>query len=55
LGPIGRIDDLIPLNFYQGLHDLSNGNKIFVTSGIGESGPRARLFNPPEIALLTIE
>ena len=55
LGPIGRIDDLIPLNFYQGLHDLSNGNKIFVTSGIGESGPRARLFNPPEIALITIE
>jgi len=55
LGPIGKVDNLLPSNFYQGLHDLSNGNKIFVTSGIGESGPRARLFNPPEIALITIE
>ncbi len=55
LGPIGRVDNLIPTNFYQGLHDLPNGNKIFVTSGIGESGPRARLFNPPEIVLITVE
>lgn len=54
-GPIGRIDSLIPTNFYKGLHDLSNGTKVFVTSGIGESGPRARLFNPPEIVLITVK
>ncbi|MFA7314361.1 MAG: metallophosphoesterase [Candidatus Magasanikbacteria bacterium] len=54
-GPIGRIDDLIPTNFYEGLHNLSNGNKIFVTSGVGESGPRARLFDPPEIVLITVD
>jgi len=54
-GPIGRVDNLIPANFYQGLHNLSNGNKIFVTSGVGESGPRARLFNPPEIVIITIK
>ncbi len=30
------------------------GQRLFVTSGAGESGPRARLFNPPEIVLLTI-
>ncbi len=28
--------------------------QIFVTSGLGEIGPRARLFNPPEIAVLNI-
>jgi predicted MPP superfamily phosphohydrolase len=54
-GPIGRVDNFIPADFYQGLNNLPNGNKIFVTSGIGESGPRARLFNPPEIALITVK
>lgn len=28
--------------------------QLFITSGLGEIGPRARLFNPPEIAFLTI-
>ena len=28
--------------------------QLFITSGISESGPRARLFNPPEIALLEL-
>jgi len=28
--------------------------QLFITVGLGEIGPRARLFNPPEIALLTI-
>jgi predicted MPP superfamily phosphohydrolase len=27
---------------------------LYVTAGVGETGPRARLFNPPEISLLTI-
>jgi len=54
-GPIGRVDSLIPANFYEGLNQLQNGDKIFVTSGAGESGPRARLFNPPEIVILTIK
>ncbi|MDD2656536.1 MAG: metallophosphoesterase [Patescibacteria group bacterium] len=55
LGPIGKVDNLLPANFYQGLHNLPNEQKIFVTSGIGESGPRARLFNPPEIVMITIK
>lgn len=29
--------------------------QLFITSGVGESGPRARLFDPPEISLLKIK
>jgi predicted MPP superfamily phosphohydrolase len=28
--------------------------RMFLTSGAGESGPRARLFDPPEIVILTV-
>ncbi|MCF7812682.1 metallophosphoesterase [Candidatus Gracilibacteria bacterium] len=31
-----------------------NGNRIFITCGVGEVGPRARLLNPPEIVILNI-
>ncbi len=30
------------------------GTKIFISCGVGETGPRARLFNPPEIDVLDI-
>lgn len=33
--------------FYEGL-------PLFITGGVGETGPRARLWDPPEINLLTI-
>lgn len=55
LGPIGRVDSIIPADFYQGLHKQINGTYNFISSGAGESGPRARLFNPPEIVLITIK
>ena len=35
----------------EGLFKIKN-HDVFITSGIGESGPRARLFNPPEIIVL---
>jgi predicted MPP superfamily phosphohydrolase len=28
---------------------------FFVTSGVGEMGPRARLFNPPEVVILELK
>ncbi len=31
-----------------------NGQKIMITCGLGETGPRARLFNPPELVILNI-
>jgi hypothetical protein len=54
IGPVGRIDDITPPEWYQGLHAY-NGMQLFVTSGTGETGARARLFNPPEVVILTIE
>lgn len=54
LGPLGRIDRTFPPDWYQGLNE-HKGIKLYVTSGAGEAGVRARLFNPPEIVLLTIK
>lgn len=55
LGPIGIVDQFLPKMYYQGLHNFDNQDQILITSGAGESGARARLFNPPEIILLTIK
>jgi len=54
IGPVGRVEKEIPVAWYQGLN-MYNGMQLYVTSGTGETGTRARLFNPPEIVLLTIE
>lgn len=54
LGPVANIQSNIPREFAKGLH-IVNDNLVFTTSGVGESGPRARLFNPPEVAILNIE
>jgi len=53
IGPFGRVDRVIPGEWYQGLFS-HNEMQVYVTSGTGESGPRARLFNPPEIVILTL-
>ncbi|PIR02937.1 MAG: hypothetical protein COV60_03000, partial [Candidatus Magasanikbacteria bacterium CG11_big_fil_rev_8_21_14_0_20_43_7] len=55
VGPLGRVDDVIPPEWYQGLHTVDDDTQLFVTSGTGETGTRARLFNPPEVVLITIE
>lgn len=52
-GPIATIPDELGQKFDEGLFTFKN-TRLFITSGIGSSGPRSRLFNPPEIALLTI-
>jgi hypothetical protein len=53
-GPIGRMDLKTPTAWYKGWSEYK-GVKFFVTSGLGETGVRARLFNPPEIVLLTLK
>lgn len=53
LGAIGRIPDELGQGYDQGLFEFE-GLKLFLTSGLGESGPRARLFNPPEIINLSL-
>jgi len=54
VGPVGRVDDILPTEWYQGWNEFKE-MKFFVTSGIGESGTRARLFNPPEIVMMTVK
>ncbi len=54
---IGALPGTIPTNngkkYERHLYDLGV-SKIFISCGVGEVGPRARLFNPPEIAVLRI-
>lgn len=55
IGPLGLTEDhRIPNDWYQGYHE-TDFTKLYVTSGVGETGTRARLFNPPEIVMLTIK
>lgn len=52
VGAVGSIP--LPGRAYdEGLKTFS-GMPVLITSGAGESGPRARLFNPPEIVVLNI-
>lgn len=53
IGSLARIPTKLGRKYDQGLFRVQN-IPIFITSGIGESGTRARLFNPPEIAFLEI-
>ncbi|HBB38399.1 MAG TPA: hypothetical protein DEP63_05490 [Candidatus Magasanikbacteria bacterium] len=55
VGPVGRIAEAIPADWYQGLVEVDTDTQLFVTSGTGETGARARLFNPPEVVLLKVE
>jgi len=43
----------LPKKFYKGLSE-HNGIPLYVTSGLGESGPPVRLFNMPEIVVLDL-
>jgi len=54
LGPVPSIPTELGQKFDQGLF-LFDQTQLFITSGVGESGPRARLFNPPEIVVLTLQ
>lgn len=54
LPPLVRLPTPLGQRYEHGLYDF-HGLPLFITRGIGESGPRARLFAPPEIAILTIE
>lgn len=53
IGPVPEIPDQLGRNYDKGLFTIE-GVQTFITSGLGESGPRARLFNFPEIVQLSI-
>ena len=53
LGSISDIPDLLGRDYDQGLFEYQ-GTNLLISSGLSETGPRARLFNPPEIVLLNL-
>ncbi|HSD12490.1 MAG TPA: metallophosphoesterase, partial [Patescibacteria group bacterium] len=53
LGPVPHMPITIGQQFDKGLF-FYGPSRLFITSGVGESGPRARLFDPPEISLLRV-
>lgn len=53
MGSVPEIPYELGRDYDKGLFRLDNIN-FFITSGAGEVGARARLFNPPEIAVLNI-
>lgn len=53
LGPVGNAYTDLPRESYQGFSRWG-GIPLYVTSGLGESGPRARLFTLPEVVVLDL-
>ncbi len=54
LGPVPNLPDALGRKYDRGLFRFDK-TQLFITSGLGETGPRARLLVPPEIVLLNIE
>lgn len=53
IGPVARVPTELGNALDKGFFHYNN-QEVFITSGVSETGPRVRLFNPPEIALLSI-
>lgn len=51
VGPVPQIPNALGRAFDRGYFPQQH---LFITSGVSEMGPRARLFNPPEIAVLNL-
>lgn len=54
IGALAQVPTDLGNDFDKGLFTYKD-QQLFITAGVGETGPRARLFNPPEISLLTIQ
>ena len=52
-GLIGVERELFP-DYTAGFYELG-GAKLFVSRGLGNSGPSFRLFNRPQVAVLTLK
>lgn len=51
-GPIPRLPTRLGRVFDQGVFEITKQTTLMITRGVGESGPRVRLFAPPEILLI---
>ena len=54
IGAVPTLPTAIDDSYDKGLFQFDSF-KLFITSGLGEVGPRARLFNPPEIVKLKLK
>lgn len=54
VGPVALVPTVLSKKYSKGFFSF-DGVKIYITSGLGETGPRARLFNPPEIVILELK
>ena len=53
IGSLAQVPTKLGNDYDKGLFTYGR-QQLFITAGLGETGPRARLFNPPEINLLTV-
>lgn len=54
IGPIPELPDELGRDYDKGLFQ-KNDQWLYITGGVGESGPRARLFMPPGFSILNIQ
>lgn len=54
IGSVPPLPTKLGRAFDKGLFQLKN-NLLYITCGLGETGPRARLFNPPEITMINLD
>jgi len=54
IGSVAPIPTFYGRQYVKGLYEIGD-YLLYITSGLGEAGTRARLFNPPEIVLLHIK
>ena len=55
IGSVMKLPTEISDSYDKGLFSLENGNQLFITSGVGESSPRSRLFCLPEIVVINLD
>jgi len=53
VGPVPELPTRLGRAYDKGVFEVGPGS-LFITPGVGESGTRARLFNPPEISIVHV-
>lgn len=55
IGALTNLPTQLGRKYDQGLFEIDKNTTLAITRGVGESGPRARLFAPPEILVLEVK
>ncbi|HLC76204.1 MAG TPA: metallophosphoesterase [Candidatus Peribacterales bacterium] len=54
IGPVPSLPTELSRSYDQGIFAIDQNTTLAITRGVGETGPRARLFAPPEILVLRV-